>query len=118
MKAAHTFRHRLASVFAKAGLSSVSQKFSALSDSDINDELYNSKIWFLDLYGKKRKYGRDFDPLTRYEIDHNIPAGQLTIQLDSFRLGIGTDLLPIPSRMRSATKQVLKYVFKKISKNN
>ncbi len=109
LRKAHTFRHRLTTVFAKAGLPELAQQFCDLADEDINEQLYDTKIWFLDLFGKDRKIGRDFDPRTRYEIDHNIPAGQLDVQLNSFRMSLVTDSIPMPRVLKYMVRQFIKY---------
>ncbi len=108
LQAAHTLRHRLATVFSKANLPIVSQHFLALSDNDISDQLYNTKIWFLDHFDKERKIGRDFDPQASFNIDNNLHADELAIQFNSFRLRIPVNSIPIPKWLKPLVKQFLK----------
>lgn len=109
LQVAHTLRHRLATVFSKAGLPEVAQHFCALSDEDINDQLYDTKIWFLDDFAKDHKIGRDFDPQIYFDIENNLPAGDLAIQLNSFRLRVPVYSIPMPKWLKYLVKQFLKH---------
>jgi hypothetical protein len=115
LKTAHTLRHRLTTVFSKAGLPEVAQHFSEVGDEEISNQLYDTKIWFLDHFGKDRKIGRDFDPQTRFDVDSNIPADELAIQLNSFRLRIPINSIPMPNWLKPIIKQFLKQTVRTIT---
>lgn len=110
----NTFRHRLSKVFEKAGLSNLAANIMNIPNSEINNELYQSKIFFLDHYGKERGFGQDFE--LSDSTSNTIYPDRLNIQFNTSVLQTSIPFYSLPLWLKSILKQIAKPIMQTITK--
>jgi hypothetical protein len=109
---AHTLRHRMSSVFAKAGFVNIAAHLSALTDENIMSQLISENVFCLDEFPQEEKLGKDYSPLLEEEtftFNSHLAPGELAMQFDNSRIVLPLYSISMPKILKLMTKQIVKY---------
>ncbi len=111
--AAHTLRHRMSTIFAKAGFPDIAEQLLSFTDGQVDAGQTAEKIFCLDDFVQEEKIGKDYSLMLRederFDFDSYLNPGELAIQFNAFRMVIPLYEIPIPGMFKRAGIQFLKY---------